>query len=104
MVLFYLEEAGHLGQAAKLPRPLLDYVRRNVFITPSGSFKPRYLRWTIELVGVERIMFATDYPFLVNEQEPGSARRFLREADLTDDEREKIASGNWEKLCAGIRR
>ena len=104
VVLFYLEEAGHLGQAAKLPRPLLDYVRRNVFITPSGSFKPRYLRWTIELVGVERIMFATDYPFLVNEQEPGSARRFLREADLTDDEREKIASGNWEKLCAGIRR
>ena len=104
VVLFYLEEAEHLGQAAKLPRPLLDYVRQNVFITPSGSFKQRYLRWAIELVGVERLMFATDYPFLVAEQAAGSARRFLRDADLTDDEREKIASGNWEKLCAGIRR
>lgn len=43
VVLFYLEEAEHLGQAAKLKRPLLDYVRRNVFITLSGSFRQRYL-------------------------------------------------------------
>lgn len=104
VVLFYLEEVEHLGRAAKLPRPLLDYVRRHVFITPSGSFKPRYLRWVIELVGVERLLFATDYPFLVNEQTPGSARRFLLDADLTDAERTRIASGNWEQLCAGIRR
>ena len=104
VVLFYLEEAEHLGQAAKLKRPLLDYVRRNVFITPSGSFNQRYLRWAIELVGVERLLFATDYPYLVAEQASGSARRFLLDADLTDDERGKIASGNWEQLCADIRR
>ncbi len=104
VVLFYLEEAEHLGQAAKLKRPLIDYVRRNVFITPSGSFNQRYLRWAIELVGVERLLFATDYPFLVAEQASGSARRFLLDADLTDTEREKIASGNWEQLCAAIRR
>lgn len=70
----------------------------------SGTCRQRYLRWAIELIGVERLLFATDYPFLVAEQAPDSARRFLLDADLTDAEREQIASGNWEQLCAGIRR
>ena len=34
----------------------------------------------------------------------GGYRRLLEEADLSDADREKIASGNWERLCAGIRR
>ena len=71
-------------------------------MTPSGSFNPRYLRWTLEMVDVERIMFATDYPFLLTEQ--GNERRFLEEAALSRTDREKIASGNWDRLCAGIRR
>ena len=33
-----------------------------------------------------------------------SGRRFLEEADLSDVDREKMASGNWERLIAGIRR
>jgi len=32
------------------------------------------------------------------------SRRFLEEADISEADRDKIASGNWEKLCAGIRR
>jgi hypothetical protein len=34
----------------------------------------------------------------------GGGRRFLEQAEIGDDDREKIASGNWERLCAGIRR
>lgn len=102
VVLFYLEDVEALGKAAKLKRPLIDYVRSNVFVTPSGSFQPRYLRWTIELIGVDRILFSTDYPFLVGRQ--GSGRAFLEEADLEDADRAMIASGNWERLCAAIRR
>ena len=33
-----------------------------------------------------------------------AARKFLEDAALSDDDREKIASGNWARLCAGIRR
>ncbi len=101
-VLFYLERIEHLAVAAKLERPLADYFRNNVFVTPSGMFSRRYLRWATEIVGVERILFSTDYPFQSAPQ--GGARRFLVEADLTDPDREKIASGNWDRLCAGIRR
>lgn len=102
LVLFYLERLEPLAVMAKLPRPLADYVRTNVSITPSGMFSQRYLRWAIELFGVERIMFSTDYPFEAGSQ--SGARRFLEEADLSDADREKIASGNWDALCAGIRR
>jgi hypothetical protein len=34
----------------------------------------------------------------------GGARRFLEEADLNEVDREKIASANWDRICAHIRR
>ena len=102
VVLFYLERIEKIPAVAKLARPLTDYFRSNVFLTPSGMFSQRYLRWATEIVGAERILFATDYPF---EFAPhGGARRFLEDADLSDADREKIASGNWDRLCADIRR
>ncbi len=75
---------------------------RPVFVTPSGINSPRYLRWATEAVGVERILFSTDYPF--EAASLGGARHFLEQASLSAAEREKIASGNWDRLCAGIRR
>jgi len=64
LVLFYLDRIDQLGTAAKLARQPSAYVRSNVFVTPSGMFSHRYLRWAIEVVGIERILFATDYPFV----------------------------------------
>ena len=65
-------------------------------------FSQRYLRWTTEVIGVDRIMCATDYPF-----PPIAAqgnRRLLAGSALDDADRQKIALGNWERLCAGIQR
>lgn len=102
VVMFYLDRIDNLDAAAKLARPVSDYFRSNVLVTPSGIFSHRYLRWSLEIVGVDRILFSTDYPFRFAPQ--GGARRFLQDADLSDGDREKIASGNWDRLCAGIRR
>jgi uncharacterized protein len=102
MVPFYLDRIDRMAPIAGLPRTISDYVRTNVFLTPGGVFSQRYLRWAIEVVGVERIMFAADYPFVPTDG--GLARGFLEQADLTDDDRARIASGNWAQLCAGIRR
>ncbi|MGW3149513.1 amidohydrolase family protein [Streptomyces sp. NPDC001177] len=102
VILFYLERLEPLAVMANLAQPLSGYLRSNVFITPSGMFSHRYLRWAIEVVGVDRILFSTDYPF---EFAPGGgARRFLEQADLSEADRVKIASGNWERVTAGIRR
>lgn len=100
VVLFFLDRIDRLTEFAHLERPVSEYVRSNVFVTPGGVFSTRYLRWALEVVGADRIMFAADYPFVP--AGGGAARRFLEELD--DGDRAKIASGNWDRLCEGIRR
>lgn len=107
VVLFYLDRIDSLSELAKkavhLERPISDYFKTNVSVTPGGILSQRYLGWARDaLGGTERIMFATDYPFLIETN--GGARRFLDAADLSDTERSAIAHGNWERMCAAIRR
>lgn len=102
MVLFYLDRIDNLSAAARLSRPISDYFRTNVFVTPGGVFSQRYLRWATEVLGADRIMFATDYPYQYAAD--SGARRFLDQAELSDEDRTGIASGNWDRLCARIRR
>jgi predicted TIM-barrel fold metal-dependent hydrolase len=71
----------------KRPR---DYFLDNFVITTSGHFDPIALRCAISVVGAERILFATDYPV----ESMKMATDFLRTAELSDDEREKIAHRN----------
>ncbi|NRD80893.1 amidohydrolase family protein [Bacillus sp. BRMEA1] len=99
LVLFYLERLEPLADMAKLKRSLSEYIRSNVFVTPSGMFSHNYLRWAVETVGVDRILFSTDYPF-----ERGGSRSFLEKIELSETDREKITFGNWERLCSDIRR
>lgn len=98
VVLFYLERMESLNPALKLDRPLRDYFRQNVFYTPSGILSQAYLQRTLEIAGVERVMFSADYPF--QDAGGGRAREFLERAELAPEERELIAHGNWERLLA----
>ena len=102
VMLFYLDRIDRMSGIADLERPVSDYVRSNVFVTPGGVFSQRYLQWSLDVVGADRILFASDYPYVMVPD--NGSRRFLEEADLSDTDRDKIASGNWERLCAGIRR
>lgn len=102
LVVFYLERVAMLDEPAHLQRPILDYFRRNVLVTPSGIFSQRYLRWAIEVLGVERILFSVDYPYIP--VEPGAAPAFLAQSGLAEREQALIAHGNWERLRNGIRR
>ena len=63
VVLFYAERIATLDAIAGRERSLPEYLRENVYYTPGGILSDRYLRWTIELVGAERVMFAADYPY-----------------------------------------
>ena len=102
VVLFYLDRIDNLAGPAKLERPVSDYFRRHVSVTPSGLWSQRYLRWALEVLGPERILFSSDYPYRFTRD--GGARRFLQEADLSEADRSAIAHGNWERLVGGIRR
>jgi uncharacterized protein len=102
VVLFYLDRIAVLDGVTQLQRPIPEYFSSNVFITPGGISSHKCLRWTVETVGIERVMYASDYPF--NQEHDQSVRRFLGTAPVSDAEREHIAFRNWEKLVADIRR
>jgi predicted TIM-barrel fold metal-dependent hydrolase len=102
VVLFYLDRADGLAMQAKLPRSFSEYIRQNAYITAGGVYSRRYLGWAIEVVGVERILFATDYPYRPGPD--GGVEHFLQTAGLDRADQERIAAGNWDGLVTGIRR
>ena len=98
MVLFYTERLSALNRVAKLRRSVVDYMRQNLYVTPSGMFNQSYLQRSIEVVGIDRILFSTDYPCQYRPE--GGARSFLEEATLSDESKQQIAHLNWERLSA----
>ena len=100
---------GHLGETLPfliwrideaLARPGQKSIRfREVFtsgfyLTTSGFFSSPALACCIEEMGVDRILFAVDYPYMENG--PGVA--WLKDAPLAEDDRAKIAGGNAMRL------
>ena len=71
-----------------------EYFQRNITITTSGVEDPLALRFCIDKIGVERIMWAIDYPY----QPTAPAVAFIETAPLSDIEREKIAFRNAERI------
>jgi 5-carboxyvanillate decarboxylase len=71
-----------------------EYFQRNIYITTSGVEDPAALRFCIDKIGVDRIMWAIDYPF----QPTSPAVQFIERAPLSDVERSKIASENAKRV------
>jgi uncharacterized protein len=96
VMLFYLERLNSLARVAGLQRSVAEYVRQNLYVTPSGMWSRSYLQRTLESVGPERILFSTDYPY---QYRPGGAgRSFVMESALSPEQKELFAHGNWERL------
>lgn len=100
---FYLDRIDELSKFAKnLKKPVADYARENFYITPSGIFSPNYLKWALDVMGRERIMFSTDYPYKIA---PGrGARDYIEKSGLDSETQNPIAGGNWQRLTAQIKR
>ena len=71
-----------------------EYIRRNFAITTSGMNWAPVLRFCIEAVGADNIMFAIDYPYQITE----TAVRFLDQAEISDEDRRKIYHLNAERI------
>jgi len=96
VILFYVERWASLSKTAKLDRPILDYVTQNLYVTASGMYDQTCLKRAVEIIGTDRIIFSSDYPF---QYRPGrDARNFLEAADLKKEDKEKFAFANWERL------
>ena len=101
VVLFYLERLNSIGRVAQLHRPIAEYFQQNLYVTASGMWSPAYLQRALEVVGPERLLFSTDYPY---QYKPGqTGRRFLQETALSADQKELFAHGNWERLTQAVK-
>jgi predicted TIM-barrel fold metal-dependent hydrolase len=102
LVLFWESRFTMLQKRGHIPGKLIiDYLREHVFVTGSGDTSDRSLAWTKEIIGADRLLYATDYPFIDNSA--GAARSFLINANLTESEKEDIGYRNWERLTAHLR-
>lgn len=87
----------HTRRAAQrrgLKRELVDYIRDNLVITCSGHFSVPAMLCSIASLGVERVMFAVDWPYESNLE----AVAFLKDLPLSTEDIAKIAGGNARSL------
>ncbi|MFC5821966.1 amidohydrolase family protein [Nonomuraea harbinensis] len=76
------------------PKPPSAYTDR--FYVDSAVFDPRALRLLVDVMGVERVMLGTDFPFPLGEQEPGAVVRGC--PGLDEAERAAILGGNARRF------
>ena len=99
---------GHLGETIPFTLWRCDWIlqhvggrsgfaeafREHFYLTTSGNFQKSALACCIAELGVDRIMFAVDYPYNANAE--GVA--FIKTASLSDADKEKILHGNADRL------
>lgn len=78
----------------KLRKPLAQYLKDNFYITTSGNFHTPTLLNVIMEMGVDRVMFAVDYPY----EQTAQAVEWFDACAIGEDERQKIGRLNAERL------
>lgn len=103
---------GHMGEAVPfmlerttlslpprvsgLQREFRDYFTENFWVTTSGFFSYPPLLCLLLTLGIDRVLFAVDYPYSANEE----GRRFLDLLPLGAADRAKLTHLNAERLLA----
>ena len=70
------------------------YFRHNIWVTTSGNMSVEAFECARDVLGLDRILLGTDYPYETFEEEMS----FLYGLDLTDEECELLYHGNAERL------
>lgn len=83
-----------IGATAKLPKLPSQYFLDNFVITTSGVTSMPALRLSLDVLGVERILFAADFPY----EDDAEAVRFMDGAAVTEAEREQIYETNAQRV------
>ena len=83
-----------LGRQGNRSTPFRETFREHFWITTSGNFSTPALICCVLEMGVDRILFSVDYPFVPNP--PGV--RWMDQVPLGPDDRAKILSGNAKRL------
>jgi len=92
----YVWENEMSGVTPKLKRRPSDYIHENVTVTTSGMNFAAPLRMTMEVLGVDNVIFAADYPFEVVRD----AVEAIDALDLPEEDKEKLYHLNAKRVFA----
>ena len=92
---FYLWRINHsLSRFSKQGDYIRDTFRDHFYVTTSGFFSDPALRCCIDELGIDRVMFSVDYPYVDNL--PGA--NWIEAFPLAPEEKRKILSANAKRL------
>ena len=96
MVPFYLQRLDDVMPpgVTGLTATITDTYRNHVWVTPSGMFYGPHFEFIRSVIGIDRIIWSVDYPYLTLD----GARKFLESLPITDEEAHKLAHRNAERL------
>jgi len=94
MLPFMLARIDAMLRVDTLARLPSEYFARNIWVTTSGLFSIPPVMCTVQVLGVDRVLFSVDYPFGSN----AAGRALLDNLPLSPDDKAKIAGGNAERL------
>jgi 5-carboxyvanillate decarboxylase len=93
-ITFMNSRAQEVGRAKKTKLSMAEYFQRNFVVTTSGVEDPLALRYTIDKIGIDNVMWAIDYPY----QPMAPAVEFMDAAPVTEAERHALYHGNAERI------
>ncbi len=94
MLPFMLARIDALLRVEGLALAPSGYFMRNIWVTTSGLFSIPPVMCTVQVLGVDRVLFSVDYPFGSN----AAGRALLDTLPLSPVDLAKIAGGNAERV------
>jgi uncharacterized protein len=94
MVPFMLDRIDAMLRPDSIALKPSDCFRRNIWVTTSGLFSLPPVLCTVQVLGVDRVLFSVDYPFGDN----AAGRALLDTLPLAPADKAKIAGGNAERV------
>ena len=83
-----------LARPGNKPIAFKDIFCHNFYITTSGNFSTPALVCSMLEMGIDRILYSVDYPYVMNP--PGTA--WMQDLQVAPEDKEKILSGNAKRL------
>lgn len=81
-------------QLKRLPSEVL---RENIYITVSGRYYEPALRYILESMGSDHVLFASDYPYETLDE----GVNFIKNAKISEQDRNKVFNGNAKTFGIG---
>jgi 5-carboxyvanillate decarboxylase len=91
---FMNSRAQSAGRTRKTKRSMAEYFQDNFVVTNSGVEDNLALRYSIDKLGIDNVMWAIDYPY----QPMQPSVEFIEQFPCTDAERQALCHGNAERI------